>query len=117
MITPFIRIAFGAVATVSLASPAPSVRAGGDDGVLIVQLAHWATAGKCAQAGLEFTSAELDPVQAFFRADPRLRGVDAAKRSDLWRLAVGLSEQNVAPEPCREARQKLKTWLPEGTLR
>ena len=50
-------------------------------------------------------------MQAFFRADPRLRGVDAAKRSDLWRLAVGLSEQNVARRVTRKGAKPGETEL------
>jgi hypothetical protein len=115
MITPFIRIAFGVAATVSLSSP--SARAENDDGVLIVQLAHLATAGKCAQAGLEFTTAELTPLQDYFRADAKIRGLSEDERTTLWRLALGLSEQHVAAETCRKARGKLKAWFPEGVLR
>lgn len=113
MITPFCRLAFGLVATVSLSSP--SARADNTDGVLIIQLAHLATAGKCAQAGLEFTAAELTPLQDYLRAD--IRDLSAKDRTQLWQLALGLSEQHVAADTCKKARSKLEAWFPAAAVR
>jgi hypothetical protein len=115
MITPLCRLAFGLVATVSLSSP--SARAENSDGVLIVQLAHLATAGKCAQAGLEFTAADLTPIQDYLRADDKIRDLSEKDRTQLWQLALGLSEQHVAADTCKKARTKLETWFPEAALR
>lgn len=113
MITPLCRLAFGLVATVSLS--APSARAENTDGVLVIQLAHLATAGKCAQAGLEFSAAELTHLQDYLRAD--IRDLSAEDRTQLWQLALGLSEQHVAADTCKKARGKLEEWFPEGALR
>ena len=113
MITPLCRLAFGLVATVSLSSP--SARAENTDGVLVIQLAHLATAGKCAQAGLEFTAAELTSLQDYLRAD--IRGLADKERTQLWQLALGLSEQHVAADTCKKARTKLEEWFPKGALR
>lgn len=95
----------------------PEVRGGNDDGVIIVQLANFATAGKCAQAGLEFQAAELAPLQDYFRADAKLRGLTPDERTKLWQLALGLSEQHVGADTCRKARNQLETWFPTGSMR
>ena len=93
----------------------PSARAENTDGVLIIQLAHLATAGKCAQAGLEFTAAELTHLQDYLRAD--IRDLAEKERTQLWQLALGLSEQHVAADTCKKARTKLQAWFPEGAVR
>lgn len=86
------------------------------EGVLIVQLSLFATAGKCAQAGLEFSADEWTKMGDFFRRDAEARQLSREDQNRLWTLGVGLSERQVNAAACAKARTSILSWFPAGVL-